>query len=158
MFTMRIEGGEELARRLNALASALTMKIVMSALYAGAEPMRARMSQLCVRAPGAPDIADNIGVSAATRLGSTGGGRWRAREEGEYAVAIGPTKAFFYGLFLEYGTVKMSARPFMRPAFDAVAPQSLGIIGQQLWDALRDTANRGPSFGGGRFSNLPMAA
>lgn len=154
MFAMRFEGGEELARNLNALPAALTKKIVMEALTAGGLPMAARAGQLAPREPGAPDLADNIGVSAASRIGSTAGGRWRAREEGEFAVAVGPTAHFFYGLFQEYGTVRHGAQAFMRPAFDAVAPQSLGIVGQELWRAVRAQIRpvSAPAFGGGRFA------
>ena len=34
----------------------------------------------------------------------------------------------FYAPFLEFGTSKMAARPFMRPAFDAVQPDIKRII------------------------------
>ncbi len=34
------------------------------------------------------------------------------------SIDIGPAKKDFYGRFLEFGTVKMSARPFLRPALD----------------------------------------
>lgn len=38
---------------------------------------------------------------------------------GRVSAAVGPGPEGFYGRFLEFGTVKMAARPFMRPAFDA---------------------------------------
>lgn len=161
MVRVRFEGGEELARRLNALPAALSQRILTAVLKLAAEPMRARMAQLAPRAPGEPDIADHIGISVASRIGATGGGKWRSREEGEAAVAVGPTKAFFYGLYLEYGFQHyknsgfVSAQPFMRPAFDTVAPQSLGIIGDELWKVLRVAAESGttPPTSGGRFSD-----
>lgn len=34
------------------------------------------------------------------------------------SIDIGPDKKTFYGRFIELGTVKMSARPFLRPALD----------------------------------------
>jgi len=136
-FSLKIEGFKELAANLRALPDALQRSVILDALTDAAEPMRARMGQLAPRRPGAPDIADNIGISVANRIGDVGGGRWEARSDTEHAVAVGPTKNFFYGLFLEYGTIKMAARPFMRPAFDTTVQTSLTILSQRLWDAIR---------------------
>jgi HK97 gp10 family phage protein len=38
----------------------------------------------------------------------------------------------FYWRFLEFGTSKMAARPFFRPAIDTVSPQLVHIVGEQL--------------------------
>lgn len=139
-FSMTFTGGKELASALRTLPDALSRQILLGALTEAAEPMRQRMSQLAPREPGKPDIADNIGISVANRLGDIDGGRWEARSEDEHAVAVGPTKNFFYGIFLEYGTVKMRAQPFMRPAFDTEAPRALSQIGNRIWAAIRDRA------------------
>jgi len=56
----------------------------------------------------------------------------------EAAIAVGPRQDFFYGIFLEYGTVKMSALPFMRPAFDSTRDEALTILKDELW-ALMET-------------------
>ena len=37
---------------------------------------------------------------------------------GDVVYLVYPDADAFYALFLEYGTVKAPARPFMRPAFD----------------------------------------
>lgn len=137
MVEVKFEGGEELARTLNALPAELTRKIVLAALFLAAEPMRRSASSFAPREPGAPDLADNIGVSVADRIGSVEGGRWAAREDQQHAVAVGPTKGFYYGLFQEYGTVRHVAQPFMRPAFDAEATTALTILSDELWWAIR---------------------
>jgi HK97 gp10 family phage protein len=137
-FSLKIEGFKELAANLRALPDALQRSVILDALKESAEPMRARMGQLAPRRPGAPDIADNIGISVTNRIGDVGGGRWEARSDSEHAVAVGPTKNFFYGIFLEYGHRPNSrAYPFMRPAFDTTAQTSLSILSQRLWDAIR---------------------
>ncbi len=41
-----------------------------------------------------------------------------------------------YGIFLEWGTKKMAARPYMKPAFDFVA----GMIGQILAKVRQETS------------------
>jgi HK97 gp10 family phage protein len=136
--SFKVDGFKELAANLRALPMAVQREKILDALEVAAEPMRSRMSQLAPREPGAPDLADNIGISVANRIGDVGGGRWQARHDEEHAVAVGPTKNFFYGIFQEYGTVHHAAQPFMRPAFDSTAQTSLSILSQRLWLAIRD--------------------
>lgn len=47
-------------------------------------------------------------------------------------AAIGPGPEGFYGRFLEFGTVRMAARPFMRPAFDGSAPRAIETMRQKM--------------------------
>lgn len=137
-FSMKVEGFKELAASLRAMPASVSKPIILDALKEGAEPMRVRMGQLAPREPGAPDLAENIGISVANRIGDVGGGRWEAKHDEEFAVAVGPTKGFFYGIFQEFGTVHHGAQPFMRPGFDSTVQTSLTIIGQRLWAAIRD--------------------
>jgi HK97 gp10 family phage protein len=60
----------------------------------------------------------------------------------EQGVAVGPTKAGFYGSFQEFGTAHHAAQPFARPAFDLTAQQSLQILVAVMW---RELARRGIS-------------
>ena len=110
----------------------------IEALRAGAEPVKERMRAMAPRAPGAPDLADNIGVGVA-RVGE------------EAAIAIGPTKNFFYGLFQEEGTSRHGAQPFARPALDATQQEALGIVGATIWHELirRGAVSTRSSGGGG---------
>lgn len=144
MFSMKIHGGEELSRRLDALPQAFSRRVLLAALRAGGEPMRVAVAQKAPREPGAPDLADNINIAAV-----------RKREGEPPTVAIGPaSKFFFYDLFQERGTVRHRAQPFYRPAFDTKAPEALGIVGQELWKALRAQlpAERNLGSIGGRFA------
>ena len=56
-----------------------------------------------------------------------------------YHVSWNKQKAF-YGQFIEYGTVKMAARPFLRPAYDAKKQAALDaaekVLGQKLDEVL----------------------
>lgn len=156
----RLEGGEALAAALNALPDRVRGTTLRAALMEAAEPMRATAARLAPYAPGAPDLKANIGISRATRIGSVGGGRWRAKVEGEEAVAVGPTQKFFYGLFQEYGTTRHGAQPFLRPAFDAEAGQAVRILAARLWTALaargvsRPGVASGPVTGGAGGTGL----
>lgn len=125
MFSAAFDGGPELEAAFNALSARVGKKVLREALFDGAEPMRAESGRLAPREPGAPDLADHIGVMAL-----------RDREH-MATVGIGPDdKAFFYDLFQELGTARHGAQPFYRPAFDANIETALGIIGKELWRQL----------------------
>lgn len=48
----------------------------------------------------------------------------------------------FYGRFLEFGTVKMPARGFMKPEFDAHAQEVLANFGKELGEEIEKVARR----------------
>lgn len=130
--TFRFEGGEEVARALTQLSERGSRAVQREALTEGAEVIRTAIASMAPRRPPAPDIADHIVLGRLNQTDQHGGG-----------VSIGPEKGrYFYGKFLEYGTVKMNAQPFMRPAFDGTAEQALGVIGRALW---RELAAKGIS-------------
>lgn len=126
--SLRVEGGAELAATLRALPAKVQRQAAIDALMEAAEPMVTVARRMAPREAGAPDIADNIEAQP-VRAGKDEYGDAKAD-----AVKWGPVKGFFYGYFLEYGTSKMSARAFMRPAFDGQAERSLGIISRRLWE------------------------
>lgn len=123
--SLRFEGGKELAAALARLPQSVSKKVCIDALLEAADPMVAVARRIAPREPGAPDLADNIEARAVS------GGK-----DGLPTVAWGPLKDFFYGYFLEFGTVRMSARPFMRPAFDSQMDRSLDILRRRLWEKL----------------------
>jgi len=119
MIDMKFSGGPELAKALNALSAELKPLVLYEGLKEAGEPMRAEMSRLVRRSSraGSKHIADNISISKADKVEGI------KVHEDEVAVKIGPAKGtaaqyFYYGFFIEYGTIKMGAHPFMRPAFD----------------------------------------
>lgn len=134
--SMRVEGLAELKRALHDLPLKVAQKHLLEATRAGAEIIRERAGELAPREPGAPDLAENIGIS-------------RVRSDDDHAVtlAIGPTRGFFYGFFQEFGTRHHSAQPFMRPAFDTMQAAAMEAVRRVLWLAL-GTSSR--SSGGGR--------
>ena len=86
--TIRFTGGAELQKNLDLLTTRLSRSVQRQALVEAAEPIRLTMAQLAPRAPGAPDIADNIvigdrptpaagrGLGRAERRGSSTGSTW----------------------------------------------------------------------------------
>jgi HK97 gp10 family phage protein len=143
--SVRFEGGKELAAALAGLKTRVSKRIVKEALMEAAEPMRKSMSTMAPRAPGAPDIADNIVISAGR------GGKDAFGDEKAATVNVGPAKGFVYGYFQEYGTKRHAAQPFMRPAFDANTGRALSILSASLW---RELAAKG--IGRSSTSNAPL--
>jgi HK97 gp10 family phage protein len=124
--TFEFKGGADLAKALEQLSDRVARKVQREALTTAAEPLRARMASLAPHAPGAPDLRNTMVVSNA-----------RGIDTNEVAVAIGPSKAGYYGSFQEFGTARHSAQPFMRPALDETAETVLRVLADEMWDALK---------------------
>lgn len=142
-FTVKVHGFSDLAKRLAELPHAVSHNVQVKALRVGAEPIRAEASRLAPRGgQGYPHLADNIVISAPTIAALERAGQFE-----QAVVFVGPSTRHFYGYFLEYGTRFMSARPFMRPAFDTQAQTSLNRILTVFWLSLRQKLPQ--SFGRG---------
>lgn len=99
--------------------------------------MRRRMGQLAPLEPGKPDLRDAMLIRATNP---------RMDQEirpKEIAVAIGPSKAAFYGSFQEYGTAFHPAQPFARPAFDEHKELTLRLLSDEFWVVIRKAAAKG---------------
>jgi len=138
-----VTGGEDLAAQLRRLGASVRKKALIGVLKTAAVPIQGRAAELAPLDPrGQVHIKESIQVSVANQIGSMAGGQWAAADEFQAAVAVGPSRKGFYGLYLEYGTVKMSARPFLRPAFDYGSDRALTLIREGLWELL-EQANAG---------------
>ena len=115
-----LEGMDEILDRLKELGQRAA-PAENKAIYAGAEIVRDNASRRAPRSSEAKEhLADNIVISEP-----------KQDENGKY-VEVGPKAPFFYGKFLEYGTSKMTARPFMGPAQAESKKQALETIRQTL--------------------------
>lgn len=128
MITVKFEGGAQLAANLAALPTSVSKQVQRAVLVEAAEPMVAVMRRLAPRAPGAPDIADNIEIGNPSQRKDEFG------DDKAMTVSVGPIKGFFYGYYQEWGTVYHGAQPFMRPAFDQNKDRSLWIIRTRTWE------------------------
>ena len=145
MISMKLEGGARLAQNLSKLGFTEQRGVLVKILKHGAEPMAARMEQLAPVEEGKPDLRDHISISSTSKVAGPETLGSRRLNEGEAAVAVGPEKAFFYGLFQEFGTVRHGAQPFMRPAFDEKSGEALKLIQEDIWAHLRAQAERSTS-------------
>ena len=131
--SIELRGFQELAQKLQELPNAITADLLEAALKGGAKIGR---DAAAVNAPRDPasgkHMGDHIvvrtiekdGVHAVVGIAPQGWSPEKGKGEGP----------FFYWRFFEYGTSKMPARPFMRPAID----ENRDAITQAVADKLRD--------------------
>ena len=143
--TIRIEGLKDLERQLNFLPEKVAKRILRRATRNAAklflDEMKARVS---------------AGVDAEPKHASTGKPRKRLRDSlrirlkmkalkmaGIVSADVGPSRNVAYiANFLEFGTVKMAARPFMRPAFEAKKAAALAQFSRELGDFIEKEAGK----------------
>lgn len=116
----QIEGMQQLMQRLEQMGQSIEADLKEKALVAGAELMRDKVAEIVPVRTG--KLKDNIIIS---------------NVEGN-TIHIGPDQqgTAFHGHFLEFGTKKMSAQPFMGPAYennkDAVQNKMADVIKGEL--------------------------
>lgn len=132
---VRVEGLAEVAKRLRALPPELGSKgggPIRFALFQSAKLVRDEAKQRVVRDSG--NLAANIiayrdrnpkasgaterygiGMRRGTKQYANNARNRRMKRAGQKFRTAG---AAYYGRFLEFGTAKMAAKPFLRPAFE----------------------------------------
>jgi HK97 gp10 family phage protein len=165
--TMRIEGLSELEKALQELPRATGGNVLKRAIVKPAEVFAARARELApvsvtpthnfhlkdeikvgkpkVISPGKAAFAAAMAEGAtraeagqAARAANAAGGG-----QGRHAVVqVGPTHRAFYGLFGEFGTSHHPPHPFMRPAWDELAPSMVQMIGDTLAEEIEKARKR----------------
>ena len=127
---IELEGIDEFIRNLERIGKRIE-DVAPKALAAGAEVIRREAAKrapydttsrnLAKRYSPGRHLRDNIATSDMKRSA-----------DGELYVEVGPQRGdnndFFYGKFLEFGTVKMPSQPFVEPAFLEKRKECLDII------------------------------
>lgn len=111
--------------------------ILVRALKKAAKPIDDQASSLAPRDTGKLQVSVITGTQLTRRQRSSS---YKAGAHGVAEVHVGT--ALSRGLFQEFGTFKMPAQPFMRPAWDANKERAQGIIGTELWVEIRKAADR----------------
>jgi HK97 gp10 family phage protein len=128
---MGLKGGDEHIRRLRRLASADVIKTAGEVVYEGADMIQAEAHHSIVAGsvggkahvpskPGEPPNSDTGVLAAMIGTYHTAPVTAEVRSEAPYSAA------------LEWGTSKMAARPFMRPARDKMAPKIRARFAEQM--------------------------
>ncbi|WP_294994255.1 HK97-gp10 family putative phage morphogenesis protein [uncultured Stenotrophomonas sp.] len=71
--------------------------------------------------------------------------RERSDDQGWMRFAVEVPRSAFYGKFGEYGTSKMAAWPFMRPAAESKAEEAVGTMRDALGEGIADEMRRARS-------------
>lgn len=124
MITARVEGMTNLRAKLRKM-EALAPGLVADALKKAAKPIED------YAVGGAPVDSGSLARSIHTRV-------MKSTTPGKASVRIGPAWAIYrkggveYGRFVEFGTSRMAAQPFLRPALDVGTDEALHIFAAEL--------------------------
>jgi len=119
MVDAKVDGMEELLKKLRILPEKVQKNVISGAVRAGAKPMSAEAKLLVPKDTGT--LKKSIGIV-----------KRRSKDKNILHFSVTPRikKGGWIAHFLEFGTIKMSAKPFMRPAFEKK--------GEEAIDATRD--------------------
>lgn len=125
---LKVRGFEELYSKLQSLRLAVREEILKKALKAGGLAIERAAKA------GAPQETGVLQGSIRTVIEST--------SDVNSAVAkVGPSSKGFYGRFLEDGTQKMKARPWLKPAFErsmeAAEDEMVKVLNDEIEKAIR---------------------
>lgn len=131
--TVKVAGLSELGRRLSQLASDVGGRVARAAVAAGAQTIK---RQAILNAPVATgNLKRNI---ITKRLRKSEHGLTEAQivtvRQGRVTAkqADRGLRDAFYARYVEFGTVKTPARPFLRPAFDAKKEAAVDAMRERL--------------------------
>lgn len=128
-----VNGIAALQRKLRRLPIELQEKHNQDATRAGAEVVAERARDGVVKDSG--DLAQTI----KTRKKNT-------KNRFLKAAVVRPVKTKgidpYYWRFVEFGTIKMSAKPFLRPAFDARTTQAIRAYRDKMRSGLKQEAKK----------------
>ncbi|WP_035060605.1 HK97-gp10 family putative phage morphogenesis protein [Andreprevotia chitinilytica] len=140
----KIHGLAELTAKLNSLSDKAGKKAVQKALGAGAKPIVKEIRRRVPKDTGflrkqinarksRSKLLVQIGVRLALKPVRGDKGAYRIHQRAKISPAGRLQNAnAFYWYYLEFGTSKMAAQPFMQPGFDAKKDDALDAIVDSL--------------------------
>lgn len=151
--TLQLTGFKELAAALRELPDRVAKNALRSAVNAGATVIKKEAIGRAPRDTGAlqanlyqKQIREQSGDSRQTfyvgvRKGVAKYANTKAnRRSGKVGKVYENDGTTFYWKFLEFGTSKMAARPFLRPAFDMKKEDAVAAIGAKLDERIQKYA------------------
>lgn len=148
--SFEFKGFKELYRAIEHLPEVVKKKELEPLLVSSLEPMKEYARVMAPDDPltGPPwSLPQSIEVSNRQRSGRAKGDR--ALGQYDARAYMGPTKyGYPQAIMQEFGTVKMSAFPYMRPAWDSQKTVALKIISDGLAKRLTMIAHKYRAYGG----------
>ncbi len=131
--SINIVGAKELEKKLGGMEKNVARKIVKDVLRKAMKPLLAdAKSRVQVKSG---FLKKNLKI------------RTMKKKKHRYGVFVGVGQKWyvgkaFYGAFLEFGTSKMAARPFLRPAFDGTKKRVENIVKAGLKRAIESIGRK----------------
>lgn len=137
MVKVEVQGLAELMKAMQELPKELHKGPLRSAVGAGAKVVQDAAKGLAPRDEGTLQKAiyrtrsrsESSAVQETAIVGVRFGRRYRRRGQDAW-----------YWRFIEFGTVKMAARPFLRPAFETTKAEQLKVLQERLKKAIERAA------------------
>lgn len=124
-----VRGLRELQAAMRALPKRLDRRILNAALMAGARPMvKAAKAKVPVDTAALKSGIRATPVRPKQHTATVHVGIGRARQSKAERAKGAKKYTPWYGFLVEFGTSKMSARPFLRPAFETTKQAAVEII------------------------------
>ncbi|BBD01841.1 HK97-gp10 family putative phage morphogenesis protein [Sphingobium sp. YG1] len=127
---MKLHGVEQMMRTLKRIQLAVDDRVQTRVALNAAEIVADRARQLAPVDTGR--LRDSIGVSLTPPSEMS----FSIRGEG-VRVFIGPAADVAYAPYVEFGTWRQAAHPFMRPALDLTRDEVQQAIAHGLWTAIK---------------------
>lgn len=130
--TLKVEGADQIRKRLAEIDKRQQRIGLIKAAKAGSNPIAVEMA---ARAPYDPD--SRHALSPATHhkhLNESIVTKFVRRGVNRVTQAIGPdSKHAWYARWQEFGTVKQTAKPFIRPSLEDQSDEAVDLAGKELW-------------------------
>lgn len=127
-FDIEVKGLAELEQTLLQLADPAVRRVLRKGMRRGAAIVR-------------NDARARVRV-ASRRLQRAIRSRERSDEQGWIRIAVEVPKSAFYGKFGEYGTSKMAAWPFMRPAAESKTEEAVAAMRDAIAEGVEQEMRR----------------
>lgn len=150
MTQVRITGAREMEAVLRQLPDTIAKQVLTKALREAAEPVLEEARALApvgqeakgrvrlrTTKRGKVSIANYGKLKLSLRIANVPASR--TPHSATVAVTVGKA---FWGLFVEFGTRFMSARPFLRPAFESKKIEALNRLGESLGEQIEKAAKK----------------
>lgn len=137
-FSVKVEGLKELEKALNELPKATGKNVLKRTSIKSLTPMIEEARSLVPIRSGR--LRDSLKIS--TRLSKRQAGIARRRTDKSYFEIYAGASSLPHAHLVEFGTVKMRAQPFMRPAWDLNNRLALEIFSVESWKEIDAAAAR----------------
>src|SRR5690625_1027438 len=144
MAKQKIDGLDGVLKNLRQLEGKNAKKIVRHSLRAGARPLRDDMKRRA-KAIDDPSTEEKIWRQIGTRAMKK---KELKNNSFDFGVSTGvknskPKQPYHYAMFIELGTVRQRAMPFIRPAAETTKGEVFKTVSADLWDGIKKQAAKG---------------